>query len=276
VCVTKPVDRQELMVRVRNLLTQRQHKMDLHRANVGHVELHRFKDEMSSMIVHDLKNPIAAVLSNIDYVLEVPGELDPSQLEALVDAQVASQRAIRLISNLLDVAGIEENRFKLRRSPTHIAPLVAHLVKHRATLARVRGIEVSSAIDPELWVDLDGELVGRAIENILDNAFRYTPTHGRVAVFGEVIGANAELRIANSGSSVPEELRPLIFEKFGQRANDAGRMNLGLGLYFCKLAVEAHGGRIWVDESPAFPTVFNLRFPINACRSPADSTKRLE
>ena len=71
----------------------------------------------------------------------------------------------------------------------------------------------------------------------------------------------AQLRIGNSGAPIPVEARGRIFDKFGQAGGQVGRMNLGLGLYFCRLATEAHGGRIWVEETPELPTVFGVELP---------------
>lgn len=260
--LTKPVDGQELVLRIRHLLMLRSQHVSLLQKNVELAELHRFKDEMSSLIVHDLKNPLGAIITNLSFVLGEPGNLDADQLDALSDAQSASQRAMRLIQNLLDVTRIEASRFEPRRASTGIAALIDGALHQRTIVARSRGISMVSTLDASLQVDIDGDLITRAIENILDNGLRYTPRGGRIQISGEVVGSNLELRIGNTGPAVDAAARTLVFEKFGQASQSSGRMNLGLGLYFCRLAVEAHGGRIWLGDAPELPTVFNITLPM--------------
>ncbi len=119
---------------------------------------------------------------------------------------------------------------------------------------------VLDVLNRTLEVEVDEDLLARVIENVLDNGMRYTPAGGRLRVDGAASDGQVELRIANTGPAIPAAVRRVVFEKFGQATQATGRMNLGLGLYFCRLAMEAHGGRIWVDEAPQFPTVFDLAF----------------
>lgn len=260
--LSKPVEQRELLARVRNLLLLRAHHLSLLKKNVELAELHRFKDEMSSLVVHDLKNPMASIISNLRFVLGDAGALDADQLDALGDALGASQRALRLIENLLDVTRIEAGRLQPRLTRTRLDTLVAGALRHRERTAASRQVTLESTLPPTLEVEVDEDLLARVIENVLDNGMRYTPTGGRLRVDGAASDGQVELRIANTGPAIPAAVRRVVFEKFGQATQATGRMNLGLGLYFCRLAMEAHGGRIWVDEAPQFPTVFHLAFPV--------------
>jgi signal transduction histidine kinase len=97
----------------------------------------------------------------------------------------------------------------------------------------------------------------RIIDNTLDNAVRYTPRGGRISLAAEAVSdERVQIRIGNSGPAIPAEHRESIFEKYGQTSPGQGRMNLGLGLYFCRLAIVAHGGRIWVESTTDLPTIF--------------------
>jgi len=128
-------------------------------------------------------------------------------------------------------------------------------------LARSREIALVPAIEPSATVEADTDLVTRVVENLLDNAFRYTPRGGRIEVAARKSGERVAVSVGNSGPPIPREARALIFEKYGQTGADHGRMNVGLGLYFCRLAVEAHGGRLRVEERPDLPTVFEMDLP---------------
>ena len=257
--LSKPVDRHELLLRVSNLLALRAKESALARRNVELVELQRFRDEMSAMIVHDLKSPLSVILTNLDYALEGGDEAETR--EALRDSRAAGNRALRLLANLLDLSRIEAGQLKLKRTRTRLGALVDPLVRQRAHLAEAREIAISCAVEPRVEVEADVELLSRVVDNVFDNAFRHTPPGGRIEVQAASVPHAVQLRIGNSGDPIPLEARELIFERFAQLRGDVGRMNLGLGLYFCRLATEAHGGRIWVEETRELPTVFGLELP---------------
>jgi two-component system sensor histidine kinase/response regulator len=260
--LTKPVDRHELLLRVGNLLALRADRAALMRRNVELVELQRFREEMSAMVVHDLKNPLAAMLANLDYVLD--GSSNADDRDALLDSRAAGHRMARLLANLADLTRLEVGHMELRRARMHVGEILDPLVRQRAHLAEARQIKIDSAIDRDMQIDADPELISRVVENVFDNAFRHTPPGGRIAVCGAAASERVLVRIGNTGSPIPAAARDRIFEKFGQVDHDAGRMNLGLGLYFCRLAAEAHGGRMWVEETAELPTVFGLELPASA------------
>jgi K+-sensing histidine kinase KdpD len=258
--LTKPIDRHELTIRIANLLSLREKEAALTRRNLELVELHRFRDEMSTMIVHDLKNPLAAVIANLDFAID-DTDLKADTLDAMRDSKSAAHRAVRLLANLLDVARMEERQLRLRRSVVPIADLVGPLVHQRLHVAGARSISIDSTVDVDARINADMELIGRVIENVFDNALRYTPPGGRIALRGSASERSVRLTIGNSGSAIPVEARTHIFDKYAQSDSAVGRMNLGLGLYFCRLAAEAHGGRMWVEETAELPTVFALELP---------------
>jgi signal transduction histidine kinase len=264
--LTKPVDRHELLLRAGNLLALRTDRNALQRRNVELVELQRFREEMSAMVVHDLKNPLAVILANLDYVLD--GSANGSEdREALLDSRAAARRMVRLLSNLADLTRLEIGHMELRRARIYVGDLVQPLVRQRAHLAEARQITIDSTIDAKAQIDADPELMSRVVENVFDNALRHTPPGGRIAVCSAGSTDHVLVRIGNTGAPIPVDARSRIFEKFGQANTDVGRMNLGLGLYFCRLAAEAHGGRMWVEETEELPTVFGLELPAPAYAS---------
>jgi PAS domain S-box-containing protein len=227
------------------------------------VELGRFKDEVAAMIVHDLKNPLSVILSNYDYILEgFEGSLDC--LEALQDSQNAGRRMLRLLNNLVDVARLENGTLDVHASEITLSGLLQPIAEQRRVIARSRNVEIVVAPSPEMTVTVDADLVTRTVENIFDNALRHTPSGGRIEIELREAGPDVELRIGNTGSAIPVGSRNAIFDKFGQTDSVVGRMNLGLGLYFCRLAIEAQGGGIWVEEADRLPTVFGIRLPRRA------------
>jgi signal transduction histidine kinase len=242
------------------------------------VELDRFKHEMTSLVVHDLKNVMTVIGSSLEYAAEIAGESGGDLLEALSDARDAAARAGRLVVNLMDVARLENRRITLKLIPIEPSALCHAAVRHR--VGQLKASAIALAIDaedaPPIRADLD--ILQRVLDNVLDNAVRYTPRGGRIhiAAGGDPDGT-VRLRIGNSGPAIAEADRTRIFEKYGQ-AGAAGGMNAGLGLYFCRLALAAHGGRIWVETSPELPAVFVIELPpyanVGAAPRPADPPRR--
>jgi signal transduction histidine kinase len=253
--LTKPVDPHELQMRVHNLMRLRATTRQLVKRSVEHSELLRFRDEMSSMIVHDLKGPLSVIISNVEFALRDTG-LSADTREALDDVLAAGRRAVALIGNLLDVAAMEAGRFKANRQVQPLSPLLRAILRQRAGVARRRGIALECVVDDGVAVSVDRDLLERALENVLDNALRYVPQGGKVRVSAATEAGRLVLRVGNTGPAVPASARHLVFEKFGQAAPGVGRKNLGLGLYFLRLVAEAHGGAAWIEETPDFPAVF--------------------
>lgn len=259
--LTKPVDREELLIRAGHLLALRAKDVALLEKNVALAEADRFRTEMTGLLVHDLKNPLAVIMANLSYIADALSKAEPSYREALSDTQMATARMNRLITELHELASLEENRLRLRRAPADLGKLITEVAAPRRQLANAKQIkiEVEASVAPPL--SLDADLFLRVLENIADNSLRYTPPGGRLRLEAREAAGGAELRVANTGTPIPPELRTVIFEKFGQATPGATRTNLGLGLYFCRLAVEAHGGKIWVEEAPPFATSFVIRLP---------------
>jgi signal transduction histidine kinase len=264
--LSHPVDRIELGVRVAALLALRERHQALLRRHAELAELQRFRDEMSSTVVHDLENPLAMILANLAYAIEElhqAGEVvDPDIAQSLIESQEAGRRLLRLVTNLADTARIEAQRLAAAVQPTAVARVLRQVASLRRVLAKMREIRLDVRAPADVEAPLDVDLITRAIENIVDNALRYTPTGGRILLLAERAGDHEVLiAIGNDGPPIPVEARRAIFEKFGQAGHGSGRMNLGLGLYFCRLAAEAHGGVLELRETAEFPTLFCFQLP---------------
>jgi K+-sensing histidine kinase KdpD len=124
------------------------------------------------------------------------------------------------------------------------------------------GISFTMSRVPDVALHVDADLVVHALENILDNAFRHTHAGERIDVDVSIDHANLRVGIGNNGPAIAEGSRPGLFDRFAQTGGNAGRTSLGLGLHFCRLVVEAHGGSIGMEATVALPTVFALQLPL--------------
>jgi signal transduction histidine kinase len=261
--LTKPFDGHELGLRVRNLLALRRKELTLQRRNLDVLELLRFRDEMSALLVHDLKNPTAVVELALNDLQGEQVVLSPTLAEALADARGATARISRIVDNMLDLVRLEAHRLVLHHTTTRPADLLNAVAVGRASLARKRSVALDVRVDEQLEVHADVDLLTRVIENVVDNSLRHVPDGGHILLQADAVGDELTVLIGNDGPPVPRKLREAIFEKWRRDDQGGTRRNLGLGLYFCRLAMEAHGGRIWVSDQP-MPAVFGLELPLRA------------
>ena len=229
------------------------------RAKARAAELDDFKTEMFSVVVHDLKNPLSVVMANADYLLSELADVSVDVRGAIDDIRSASHRMVRMVANLLDLHRLESKTLRPAYEDLDLVHLLEKITRERQLQATARQLTVTTRVDG-MTAHADSDLLSRVIENVLDNALRYTPKGGSIVIRAYTDDGRLQLDIGNSGPAVPESFRHAIFEKYGHAATGS-RLNLGLGLYFCKLAVTAHGGRMWVDSLPDLPTVFRITLP---------------
>jgi signal transduction histidine kinase len=264
----KPVDAALLLGRVRTLVELKQSRDVLQASRDALEQRHnalqeaqREHRELTEFIVHDLKSPLAIVQSGLEWAR---AHALPSQValhEVIADACLAAGRISTMVSDLLTISSMEQSDFLLRREPLSVPAFLDPIIHSYSRRADERGIMLSPPPLAELEVQADRTLLQRVMENILDNAFRYTPAQGRIAI--SVRPWNGiQITVSNDGPPIPPPDRRRIFEKFRRGADDApGPGNAGIGLYFCKRAIEAHGGAIDVVETRDWPTSFLINLP---------------
>ena len=169
---------------------------------------------------------------------------------------------MRLLTNLADTARMEASRLPTAAETVAVGGLLRQIAAQRRVIAGAREIRVAVHVPAEIEATVDADLLTRAIENVVDNALRYVSSGGNIVLSATRLGDDFEIAIGNDGPRIPDAARHTIFEKYGQTGRHSGRMNLGLGLYFCRLAAEAHGGELTLRESDELPTIFAFRLPM--------------
>jgi len=261
--LVKPVRLYELRARLETLLTRRTQHLELMRANEQLRDMQDRKKVLAGLVVHDLRNPLSALQGNI----ELLGEelVDPPDLvrEILGDCHTLAAKALSMVASILDVEELEEGLLNAAPVPTRVHPLISGVTRHHSATLKARELALDVRVDPDLSARLDPELVGRVVENLLDNAVRYASRKGKVVVAASLRDGLLDIRVGNDGPPVPAEERDKIFGRYYriEARRSGARANRGLGLYFCKLVAEAHGGTISVEELPETPTCFVVRIP---------------
>lgn len=260
--VEKPPDAAILRARVTNLLRLKQAGDQLEQRNEDLRRLEALRKELADLVVHDLKAPVTGCALNIEVAMELLALADGTPAcEALKDALQGVQRIHAMTEEILLLARLEEARIPVRLVRSSVLEIVEDAVRTLGRTAERRGTRLALSIASDLCAPADPELLRRVVENLLSNALRHSPRGGQVAVEGTG-GDFVSLRIANAGRPIPEADRRRIFEKFAQSSGTVARgANVGLGLHFCQVVAAAHGGSIWVDETPEWPVVFTLSLP---------------
>jgi signal transduction histidine kinase len=226
--------------------------------------LDSLRNDLISMIYHDLRSPLANVISSLDVLNSLlPEEEDQTQRTLLEIAIRSTERIQRLTDSLLDIRRLESGQPIANRQPTPVNLLCRNAIENVLPIVNGKNQEVSLTMPgvlPEVWIDED--MIRRVITNLLENAVKYTPAGSKLYVGARSEANQVLMWVQDTGPGIPAGERERVFDKFTRLHGSGGPKGLGLGLAFCKLAVEAHGGRIWVEDGPETGACFKFTLPV--------------
>ena len=229
-------------------------------------ELAQLRSDLTHMLIHDLSNPLSAMQMALELVQ--PTEIGPNQplvvgpeaREAVNIIRRSNERAQRLVSGLLDVSRLESGSMNLDPEAVNVVVLLEELRRELLPWAEEQQLTLSLEPAPDLPdVRADYELLDRVLRNLVGNAIKYTPAGGRITVRARPGEPQVLFTVADTGKGLPDYVQKRLFEKF-VRGHGQG-VGHGLGLAFCKLAVEAMGGKIWAESQPGQGTAFHFTLP---------------
>jgi signal transduction histidine kinase len=225
------------------------------------------RDDLTNTIVHDLRSPLSSILGSLYFIEELIEDQDSTAptREALSISIRGANKLMNLVNSLLDIARLSSGQALVELHPQRLEMILDAAVEYLLPLAGDGEITLSKIVEPDLpLVLIDEDKINRVIVNLIDNALKFTPRGGHVTVSAErwlngEDGSYVRCIVRDTGPGIPPEYRSRIFERFVQISNRQGRRRgTGIGLNFCQLAVEAHGGRIWVDEAPGGGSEFSF------------------
>jgi PAS domain S-box-containing protein len=225
------------------------------------VGLDELRSDLTSMLFHDMRSPLGNVISSLQLLMDPP-PTDETVRSLLSIAGRSARRLSRMIDSLLDLRRLEEGRAVIRRAKVSLAALAAEAVEEAQPLAEGKGIILQLNLPLNLpTVEADPDMIRRVVSNLLDNAVKYTPSGGNIRLMAELVEQSVVFTVADSGPGIPTEERHRIFDKYNRIERVGAPKGLGLGLAFCRLAVKAHGGRIWVDSPAEGGAAFRFSLP---------------
>ncbi|MSS70794.1 MAG: response regulator [Candidatus Latescibacteria bacterium] len=263
--INKPVDPNELRARAKSLLRSKGLYDELQRSYEELRRLEMMREALTQMIVHDLRTPLGAIM----------GYLELMTMKGYVSKEEAAQRCFRVISRsgqtlidmitaMLDLARLEADEMRLDLSEVDLGQVVSDVEMGMGSLLENKKLTFEADLPGDLpSLRADREMLRRILVNILGNAITFSPETGRIAVAAHLESGKIRIAVRDEGPGIPAEYRERIFEKFGQVENclSGKKYSTGLGLAFCKMAVEAHGGQIGAEGEEGKGSTFWFTLP---------------
>lgn len=269
--ITKPFNPELVKARVRNQLALRKYQLKLidQRDRIEDdyqkiKELERLRDELVHMIAHDMRTPLTSISAYLSLALAEDSPVLGEEMKEYLEISLESADELNnMVTALLDVSRLEAGKMPLRIEECTLKPLVEKAMKRVGGLVQDRIMEVdyNQGLPKVLC---DPEIIERVMVNLLSNALKFTPPKGLVKVALAAESQWIRITVSDTGPGIPKEYQSKIFEKFGQveMRKENRKFSTGLGLTFCQLAVDAHGGSITVESREGQGTKFHIRLPI--------------
>ncbi len=227
------------------------------------LELDELRTDLTSMIFHDLRSPLGNVISSLEVLRSSVPEDDEAMQSVLSIALRSSRRLSRLVDSLLDLGQLESGQAVLHKESASLGALIAEAVEEIHPVAESRGHLLQFDLPRRLpVVEIDVDMVRRVLINLLDNAIKYTRSGGRITIAARHEGDHVRISVSDTGPGIAPRDQQAIFEKFSRVRQEGRSKGLGLGLAFCRLAVEAHGGQIWVESELGKGATFSFTLPV--------------
>lgn len=230
-------------------------------------ESERLKNDLVHMVVHDLRVPLTAITASLQTLRELEDGKLGRQQKNLLDISISGTDSLmQMINDILDIAKLEERRLVIKKEPSNLKSIIEKSMEQLGIVAARRKVQLLTNLPGSLpSIPADADRMHRVVMNLLSNALHHTPRGGRVSVTAGVTGNNLmRISVHDTGEGIPHDALERIFDKFAQveSCKTRRRSSSGLGLTFCKLVVEAHGGSIWAESKPDDGSTIHFELPL--------------
>ena len=227
-------------------------------------ELEQLRENLTDMLVHDLRSPVGTVSSSLELLGELFDDESDRGAQLLRIASQANRRLATLVNSLLDFSRLDAGQELTDRQPISIEPVIRSAVDQLALYIQRKRIRQTIDLPEQLpLVSADGGMIERVLINLMDNALKFTPSDGEVKISVEVKEGAMWVRVQDNGPGILPQDQRRIFDKFARVRGKVAVGGIGLGLAFCRMAVNAHGGRIWVESSSEQGSTFLFTLPLD-------------
>jgi PAS domain S-box-containing protein len=223
--------------------------------------LEKTRDDLIHTMVHDLRNPLSSIVFSLDLIHQSDDTSEDTR--ATIDiARSNSERMLTLVNSILEIYRLEQGELPLRREWVSLHSVAANRIRAQFPIINEKKLRVFNRVPAELpSVYVDGSLIGRVLQNLLDNAIKFTPEGGTIEIQTEreEAGKQIVVSVLDTGAGISDDIRKRLFQKFAATGSHRGT---GLGLAFCRLVVEAHGGTIGAEARATGGTKMLFTLPI--------------
>ena len=260
--ITKPFQVEEVLARVETHLSLRRQTRQLEESYATLKHLENMRDNLTHMVVHDMRSPLA-VIGGFLSLLESheARSLSHSGLQFIREARHSIEELVEMVNSMLDVSKLEAGRVKLHRTECDLGALARGVLGRYQPIRGGRQLVLDAPGNP-VKVPADAGLISRVMQNLAGNAFNYAAADGSIRIAVSRAGQEARVEVTDNGPGIPSAYHDKIFEKFVQVEDLNAKVGTGLGLAFCKLAVEIHGGRIGVESETGKGSTFWFTLPL--------------
>lgn len=228
-------------------------------------QLYKQRDEFTASMVHDLRSPLSVIRSSADLMLTEKDNLAPEQVADLLNQiKISSTRLLNIVTDLLDLAKIDAGKIELFIKPENLNALLDETYKLYFPQAKDRGVNIITDLDQNIkTVNFDLEKINHVMSNLMSNAVKYTEPGDTVFIISKLKADCVEVTVADTGKGIADEDKPKLFNKFVQAVEHKkkNQVGTGLGLSIVKGIVEAHKGKIWIEDNQPKGTKFVFTLP---------------
>jgi Amt family ammonium transporter len=235
----------------------------LQRANLELQEADRMKSEFLTNMSHELRTPLNAIIGFSEILHTSPDLSEAERAEFADTIHTSGRNLLKLINDILDLTHIRAGRLELKPAPCLLAEAVDAAVSENAAAANQKELSVRSEVDRSHEVVFDARSLRHVLQNLVNNAVKFTPAHGAVVIRALPTQSGTVVEVADSGIGIKVEDQPRLFEEFRQidGSTSRGYEGVGLGLALSKRLVELQGGHIWVESTPGKGSTFRFLIP---------------
>lgn len=237
----------------------KQQRAELENRNAQLADLQQYRDDLTNMVVHDLRNPMTSIIGNLSMLHEDSAQFDSEQQAMVASSMSSSEEVMTMLNDLLSVNKMEQGQTSLKRDAFGVGDWLRARAARLESTSQRQGIRLTVEVEPpNLQINGDKQMLSRVVDNLVTNALHHTEKGGEICL-GARRNENGEtvISIQDNGEGIAPEDVTHVFDKF-YRADSNRRhpTGAGLGLAFCRLAVEAHGGHIWVESEKGKGSTF--------------------
>jgi signal transduction histidine kinase len=225
--------------------------------------LDRLRGDLIAMVYHDIRSPLSTIVASLEVLSSTALNTQDATAQSMIEiAQRSAKRIQHLVDSLLDIDRLESGQEIGSRASTSLQTIVDEAVRLILPMAEIKGINVTQSLEANLpQVDIDEDMILRVLINLLENAVKFSRGQGTIQVSLEQQGDMILTAIRDNGPGIAPSEQERIFQKYARPNILADGGGLGLGLAYCRLAVNSHGGQIWVESKPGNGAAFKFTLP---------------